>query len=195
MTHIADRLALGMIHLLRVKRCNLTQSDTKLIIDLLAETSKYYRGQPYIATAAVTMIGTAPGGPSSMIAWRTCRELVLSVTEQQVVKLVLMQNLKRGDRSTLKLFHGTQRLIVALSSQYTSHDFIIEAPSELHKDILRIWALLSTAARDSKIASCACLHEMIKKTETLLRASNIICSPVSAVSLKNESNAERFYIV
>lgn len=95
----------------------------------------------------------------------------------------------------MKLFHGTQRLIVALSSQYTSHDFIIEAPSELHKDILRIWALLSTAARDSKIASCACLHEMIKKTETLLQASNIICSPVSAVSLKNESNAERFYIV
>jgi brefeldin A-resistance guanine nucleotide exchange factor 1 len=72
LVHVADRLALGLLDLLRMKQWKL-----RLLVPLLAEADKHRKGQPYVAAAALVIVGDLPQAISFAKTWTTCRQLIL----------------------------------------------------------------------------------------------------------------------
>jgi len=77
MIHIADRLALGLLGLLRMQ-----QLKVEVLIPLLAEADEHRRGQPLVTAASLTIVDSAPKGHHFNKMWTACRQLVLTNIER-----------------------------------------------------------------------------------------------------------------
>jgi len=53
------------------------QWKLRLLVPLLAEADKHRKGQPYVAAAALAIVGDLPQAISFAKTWTTCRQLIL----------------------------------------------------------------------------------------------------------------------
>mmetsp|Transcript_23697 Transcript_23697/g.78462 ORF Transcript_23697/g.78462 Transcript_23697/m.78462 type:complete len:250 (-) Transcript_23697:277-1026(-) len=191
LVHVADRLALGLLDLLRMKQWKL-----RLLVPLLAEADKHRKGQPYVAAAALAIVGDLPQAISFAKTWTTCRQLILGNIHRQ---LSLRNRLISADDESAITgsLCGVQQLLVAMLNRYKAArlNFDAQTNEALIKDMAEIWAIFSRSTEAVNSTSQGILNEMANNTRLLLQASSIIETTSISTALGSNEPKERTYIV